>query len=1697
MMVFPVQAFAFVSQEKPSEKISGDINGIFEISIKTKNNWENAGNLSFGRFQETKEIDLGKYLKSDNALVKITQKGGGASYLDAVFLSGAAPVKANGSDGKILNKLAEEDLDIAPAGDGIVLEFPANNGEGILSVTGRIENEVISTQPLQFPAGNNFKFKEEIKDFYTYSLGSNIGTVNVDGILDEVETIKPFVKDYRIPDSGHPSGDSYFWVMNDNENLYVTMDSTPDNTYDGDKDYAKVYVDTGEGIKEFKVSVPENTWGNTKFTYTDKVEYEHKVYEFKIPLREISTKNFNDIKLSFVLYGTASYKNNCNNPALAYDSTNNIYLCVFEQLMYYDEFLYNRIVGEFVDKNGEPISPRFLIDNINSGSNDKGGIDLSNPSVVFNPKRNEFFVTWIENGIENYSDIDYVRAAGIEYDENDTYNMYNTTINPFNVSYNESKCEIKTPKISYDSENNEYLIVWSEYDDAYSIYGQFLNADGTLKGSRFNISTTDGVAKSYPSISYSESQESFLVAWENGDNIAACGVKSLEDNNVHVSNMSIVGEGRNPDVSYNYSNQFLFVTWENNGIFGRYFDLYNKSGTNYLDPVYKMDELKIREPHDGYDVGYPSSYYDGYRNMLTVWDLFKAEGDCYAELCYIDIYANPEGSPFYTDGDLSNRDNIEFSRMPIAISGDNGDDGCQNIIAYILKQDNEVVYRIFGDITEPEDIAYIQCEYPDIAYDDNGMYLSVFEYKPYNSDRNPIASYIYGEIIDRDGYVLSEKFPIYKGSSFNYEPTVAYDKKSGNFLVAWASPTGENSYTLMTRTVTLDETYILGEVHTLFDDGSVEIIQMPDLCYGKDGEFLLVWRHNLSVYGKIIDSLTELDNDSIEICSGELSPSNPSVAYSPIDQAFLVTWDYYSDTELMIGGRTVTTTGELSDSINIGGERRSFPNVSFNNSNESFLITYHDISNNPIVIKGQYVKLKSELKPETVNNEINISPENDYIYAIYPASYSDGKGKMLSAWTSTLFENNIYNLMLQYTDEEGNYTGNAFYPNEYDENYTQDNLGTQQISMSGDNEGKVIVAYDYEPEELYEKSIYKSYEYKIDIRYLIFGENELEPYIEFDREIYEVEAGNTTQAKVALYNFFPALYEGTNEGIDVTDYVTYEFDSDYITVDESGVITGVNPTPENEPATILAYLNPPEPELAFSPMDYSEEEPVISEDALIAEAKVIVTKAKEPGLEFVDAPYSVEIGKSTQAKVKYFDGIEYIYVPYEEFEYKSENPEIAAITSGGAITGVAVGTTTISAAYRTFINDVPTTLSAITSVNVYKKSEPRPASAPEKPIIGQVLVDNKVVKNIYPEDLVSDGGIYSFEASKTGDNAKLWLSGSYYKQIADKNLKGALRLVWDAASYTLPLKCENVLKEVNNISGSKVNIILEKADDRGLIESASAAVDKLNGKIVSGLVNFEVTVEGKSKVSIDSYDLYVERTINQIDKQYSYSTTAMKLLEDDEVFTFAPSLFDGSTATIKYRGNGIFAVTSNPKTFNDISNHWGRMNIEKLSARNIAFGKSEGIFAPNDFITRAEFAVMITRALGITEEEGTVNFDDVEGWFAEDISTAYDAGLINGKSDGNFHPNEKIQRKDMAVIIHNAIKFADKEATVKNTEKVLSMFADSPEIDGYARESTAICADAGIILGRDNGEFDPDENATRAEASAIVERMLRYLEFIN
>ncbi len=285
-------------------------NGEIIVHVLRDSNWQEAGKLSYGRFIQEKKLEILE-LESSKGFVKLKLKknGGGNAHLDFISLGDEVPTVVNGKT-DLIKKLSDLDFDVISIDENWTeLTLPLGKSNNILSIGARIENSVISKTPFLFPLQNPNWIINQDSTFFTYEFDSIMEKPELDNMLNTMETKKPFFKQHCLPGSGHPQGYVYGWVMNDDDNLYLALDVTPDNTMDGDKDYAKLYVNTIGGIKEFKITEAETKWGNSSFVYTDKVKYQHKVYEFVIPLEEIGIikgNNVQDLSLAFSFYGTAA-----------------------------------------------------------------------------------------------------------------------------------------------------------------------------------------------------------------------------------------------------------------------------------------------------------------------------------------------------------------------------------------------------------------------------------------------------------------------------------------------------------------------------------------------------------------------------------------------------------------------------------------------------------------------------------------------------------------------------------------------------------------------------------------------------------------------------------------------------------------------------------------------------------------------------------------------------------------------------------------------------------------------------------------------------------------------------------------------------------------------------------------------------------------------------------------------------------------------------------------------------------------------------------------------------------------------------------------------------------------------------------------------------------------------------------------------
>ncbi|AQQ54250.1 C40 family peptidase [Planococcus lenghuensis] len=163
------------------------------------------------------------------------------------------------------------------------------------------------------------------------------------------------------------------------------------------------------------------------------------------------------------------------------------------------------------------------------------------------------------------------------------------------------------------------------------------------------------------------------------------------------------------------------------------------------------------------------------------------------------------------------------------------------------------------------------------------------------------------------------------------------------------------------------------------------------------------------------------------------------------------------------------------------------------------------------------------------------------------------------------------------------------------------------------------------------------------------------------------------------------------------------------------------------------------------------------------------------------------------------------------------------------------------------------------------------------------------------------------------------------------------------------------------------------------------------------------------------------------------------------------------------------------------SGHWAQAAIKDLTLRGIVTGTGDGYFSPNNQVTRAQAATMIARTLGLSKISGS-KFPDVSSshWASGYINAVAEAGIVYGRGDGTFDPEDPITRAEITVILNRAFDLQMTGSSVA--------FSD---ISGHWAESDIlIVASNGLAKGDGSGVFNPESNATRAEFSLFVYRAL-------
>ncbi|MEH2023631.1 DUF1565 domain-containing protein [Nostoc sp.] len=174
--------------------------------------------------------------------------------------------------------------------------------------------------------------------------------------------------------------------------------------------------------------------------------------------------------------------------------------------------------------------------------------------------------------------------------------------------------------------------------------------------------------------------------------------------------------------------------------------------------------------------------------------------------------------------------------------------------------------------------------------------------------------------------------------------------------------------------------------------------------------------------------------------------------------------------------------------------------------------------------------------------------------------------------------------------------------------------------------------------------------------------------------------------------------------------------------------------------------------------------------------------------------------------------------------------------------------------------------------------------------------------------------------------------------------------------------------------------------------------------------------------------------------------------------------------------------------FKDVpANYWAKTYIEALASKNIIAGFPDGSFKPNEPVTRAQFAAIVTKALTPPAKRAAIQFKDVASnfWAYAAIQSAYQSQFVSGYPDGTFKPQQQIPRVQALVALANGL------GLTANNQSILSFYTDAAQIPNYAIAPVAAATARQLVINYPTvKQLNPNRQATRAEVAAFVYQAL-------
>lgn len=372
------------------------------------------------------------------------------------------------------------------------------------------------------------------------------------------------------------------------------------------------------------------------------------------------------------------------------------------------------------------------------------------------------------------------------------------------------------------------------------------------------------------------------------------------------------------------------------------------------------------------------------------------------------------------------------------------------------------------------------------------------------------------------------------------------------------------------------------------------------------------------------------------------------------------------------------------------------------------------------------------------------------------------------------------------------------------------------------------------------------------------------------------------------------------------------------------------------------------------------------------------------------------------------------------------------------------------------------------------------------------------------------GAVITVPWAKSSDVVVGQLTGRMIQEMEDR--EATLVLDIPAGSYRIPTGQLHIATLAKQFGGSvkledvqlQIHIAVTGPET---VQAAKNVSEKYGVSLMAPPVTFKVNAQYKGQsIEVTDYSVYVERTVALPEGIDPNKITTGVVLEPDGTLRHVPTKVTKSNETYYAKINSLtnsdYGIIWNPMTFTDLSGHWSEASVNNMGSRLVVNGVGGGKFNPDADITRAEFAAIVVRGLGLRLDQGDVAFTDVNGseWYASVVNTAVQFGLIKGYEDGSFRPKNKITRQEAMTIVARAMSITGLKEQVAGSAQQsgkLDAFRDANTVASWAREGASLAVAAKIMQGRTADLLKPKAFITRAEVATIVERLLQYSDLIE